>query len=96
MTLVTIPDTDREVELEALPLRSIANLAYYDWSKAKNGVNYAAQPYLVAMMALDSVSDNYGADSGDMVVRYFLSNARTWRGEVAKLVKAELNRRLNA
>lgn len=96
MTLVTIPDTDRQVELEELPLRSVANLAWYDWSKAKNGVNYAAQPYLSAMMALDSHEDNYGADSGDMIVRYFLNNASSWRGEIARTVKAELKRRIGA
>jgi len=30
-------------------------------------------------------------DSGDSIVRYFLSNASTWRGETARRVKKELN-----
>lgn len=93
-TLLTIPNTEREVDLEVQPLRSLANIAWYDWSQGKTGVGFAAKPYLVAMMALESVSDNYGADSGNMIVRYFLSNARSWRGPVAKAIKAELNRRL--
>jgi hypothetical protein len=42
------------------------------------------------MATLDSVNDNYGWDSGKMIVLYFLSNASTWRGETAKRIKAEL------
>lgn len=56
-------------------------------------VNYAAKPYLDAMMSLENVSDdNYGHDSSKSVVLYFLSNAGSWRGEVARRVKAELKR----
>lgn len=68
-------------------LYEIANEIRKDWG-AK--VNFAARPYLDAMATLTSVSDNYGWDSGDMIVRYFLSNASTWRGETAKRIKAEL------
>lgn len=53
-------------------------------------VNYAAVPYLDAMEMLTDISDNYFADSADSVVRYFLSNATSWRGEDARRVKAEL------
>ncbi|MCX6783335.1 MAG: hypothetical protein NTZ20_05125 [Candidatus Levybacteria bacterium] len=69
-------------------LASIAAEIYRDWGAAK--VNYAAKPYLSAMRGMDSINDNYGADSGKSVVLYFLSNAATWRGDVAKRVKAEL------
>ncbi len=93
-SMITIPGSDRQVDLEVQPIRSIANVAWADWSTSKSGVGYAAKPYLAAMMALDSIEDNYGADPGHMIVRYFLSNARSWRGDVAKAVKAELNRRL--
>lgn len=57
-----------------------------DW---KN-VNYAAKPYLDAMACLGSVNEPYYEDSGKSVVLYFLANAGSWRGEVAKAVKAEL------
>jgi hypothetical protein len=50
----------------------------------------AAQPYLAAMASLGAVSDDYGYDSGKSVVLYFLSNAGSWRGLVAKAIKAEL------
>ncbi len=35
----------------------------------------------------------YGADPGSSIVAYFLSNASTWKGPVAKMVKAELRQR---
>ncbi len=57
-----------------------------DWRK----VNFAAVPYLYAMGELESVNHNYGADRGDMIVRYFLSNATSWRGATARRIKAEL------
>lgn len=49
-----------------------------------------AKPYLDAMAQLHSINDVYYFDSADSVVRYFLSNASGWRGEVARRVKAEL------
>lgn len=57
-----------------------------DWRKPYFG----AVPYLQAMQCMDGPSDNFGADSGREIVLYFLSNATTWRGEVAKRIKAEL------
>ena len=68
-------------------LSTIANEIQRDWG---NKVNFAARPYLNAMKGLDSISDNYGHDSGRSVVAYFLGNAGTWRGETAKRIKAEL------
>ena len=53
-------------------------------------VNYAAKPYLEAMGTLSSIDDKYGYESGKSIVRYFLANAGTWRGDVARRVKAEL------
>jgi hypothetical protein len=52
---------------------------------------FGAVPYLNAMTTLDKITDNYGADSGKSVVRYFLANAQTWRGETARRIKKELN-----
>jgi hypothetical protein len=53
-------------------------------------VNFAAKPYLDAMARLDSITDCYGLDSADSIVRYFLSNATSWRGDTARSIKAEL------
>jgi hypothetical protein len=51
---------------------------------------FGAVPYLEAMRSLDSVTDSFGADDAKSVVLYFLSNAKTWRGESARRIKAEL------
>ena len=74
------------------PLYRIAEEAREDWSKqTKNGrVPPAADAYLRPMQTLTSISENYIHDSATSVVMYFLSNAATWRGDVAKRIKAEL------
>ena len=51
---------------------------------------FAAAPYLDAMESLDSVEDMFFFDSGYEIVGRFLSNAKTWKGETAKRIKAEL------
>lgn len=71
----------------ARELSVIAQEIRKDWG-AK--VNYGAVPYLDAMSQLSSINDRFYMDSADSIVRYFLSNASTWRGETAKRVKAEL------
>ena len=68
------------------PLYQIAADIRADWKK----VNFAAEPYLEAMESLDKITDHYYADSAKTIVLYFLSNAGSWRGNVAKSVKAEL------
>jgi hypothetical protein len=67
-------------------LHTIAGDIRQDWTK----VNYAAVPYLTAMAELNSISDNYYADSGRSVVAYFLANAGAWKGPVARAIKKEL------
>ena len=57
-------------------------------------VHFGAKPYLEAMAGLNGINDSYGQDSGREIVMYFLSNAKTWRGEDAKRIKAELNKML--
>ena len=68
------------------PLYTIAADIRSDWKK----VNYAAVPYLDAMQQLNSIDDKFILDSARSIVRYFLSNATTWRGEKAREIKAEL------
>ncbi len=76
----------------ARPLWQVARDVRAHWPK----VSPYAEPYLDAMRALDSLNDWYGLDSAVSIVLYFLSNARTWHGEDAKRVKAELNAMLKA
>jgi hypothetical protein len=73
------------------PIYLIANEIRREWEN----VNYAAQPYLSAMLLLSSVNDSYGYDSASSVIRYFLSNASGFRGEKAKELKNELKSLLN-
>lgn len=76
-------------------IRQIAGLIVMDWKqKSKTGIYFGAKPYLSAMTQMDSVNDNYGMDSGKSIVLYFLSNATTWKGDVARIVKKELNKRV--
>jgi hypothetical protein len=70
------------------PLCEIANEIVNDWGSQH--VYFGAKPYLRAMQSLDKITDRYGEDSAKDVVIYFLSNAKTWRGETARRVKAEL------
>lgn len=53
-------------------------------------VNYAARPYLDAMLQIDGPNDMFYADDARSIVTYFLANATTFRGEKAKALKAEL------
>jgi hypothetical protein len=74
------------------PLYKIAAEIRKDWVK----VPASANAYLIPMMQLNSVDDDYGFDSGRSVVRYFLSNAATWRGPEARRIKEELKRMVGA
>ena len=72
------------------PLYKIAGEIFIQWNK----VNYAALPYLNALLAMDNVKEDYGHDDGRSIVLYFLSNASSFRGEHAKRLKAELKQHL--
>lgn len=67
-------------------IHEIANEITQDWKNPYFG----AKPYLNAMFSLRVISDKYGMDSGHTVVSYFLANAGTYRGEIARRAKAEL------
>lgn len=67
-------------------LTTIAAEIRENWEKP----NYAAKPYLEAMGELDSIDSMYYLDSAREVVLRFLCNAGSWRGPVARRVKAEL------
>lgn len=67
-------------------LREIANEIKQDWSP----VYYGARPYLEAMATLCTIDEAYLCDSGRTIVAYFLANASSWRGPIARRVKAEL------
>ena len=67
-------------------LSTIANDIRKDWAKPYFG----AVPYLDAMETLNTIRDSYYYDDASDIVRYFLANATTWKGETARAIKAEL------
>jgi hypothetical protein len=84
-TGVALPD-----DLSELHLSTLAYAVRADWLNPYFG----AVPYIDAMGCLASVNDDYGCDRGDSIVMYFLSNAGSWRGPIARVVKAELRKRV--
>jgi len=70
----------------------IAKMVVEDW---KN-IPKSAMAYLDPMHIVTTIKDPYYQDNGEYLVRYFLSNATTWRGPVARAVKAKLNQLLKA
>lgn len=84
------------VALPTMKVHQIAHFIYQTWldKNGKGNVNYAAKPYLEALANLENVSDSYGYDNGKNLVLYFLGNAKSYRGEHAELVKAELKKRV--
>lgn len=77
---------DNTTTTTARPLREIAADIRAHWTK----VYFGAVPYLDALASLDKITDRFGLDDAEGIVRYFLSNATSWRGEDARRIKAEL------
>ena len=73
------------------PINRIAHDIMRTWHRPYFG----SVPYLQAMLSLDNIDEDYGADSARSVVLYFLSNATTWRGPDARRLKAELKENLD-
>lgn len=91
--VITITPTlseDFDKWLMGRDLRDIATIISREWKKPYFG----AVPYLQAMDHLRDIKDNYFLDSGESIVSYFLCNANTWKGPIAKAVKNELKRRI--
>lgn len=75
-----------DLKHETRPLCVIAREIVKTWAKP----NFAAVPYLRAMLTLNSIEESYMLDSARSIVNYFLANAGSWRGEDARRIKAEL------
>jgi len=70
--------------------RTISAIAYDIGKEWGAKTNYAARPYLMAMLNLSDIGDSCGYDSARSIILYFLSNASSFRGPRAKELKAEL------
>ena len=73
------------------PIHEIARDIKSNWTN----ISPPALPFLRAMLTLEVINDNYGIESGETIVRYFLCNASTWKGEKARQVKEELRKMLD-
>ena len=78
----------KEENKKVRPLYEIAKEIRNDWGSK---IYFGAKPYLGAMLTLDKITDRYMCDDAKTIVRYFLANACSWRGYVARRVKKELN-----
>jgi hypothetical protein len=72
-------------------LSAIVRLIKIDWQN----MYFGARPYVEAMGRLNTLEDIYGCDSAQSIVRYFLGNAKTWRGDTARAVKQKLHELLH-
>ena len=72
-----------------MPHRSLSDIAAEisaDWMAYHDH----AQPYIDAFSAMRHPTDRFGLGTGSNAIQGFLINAQTWRGPVARRVKAEL------
>lgn len=84
-------------DTEPRKLREIAADIFADWKTMREkGEMHPAWGYADAMRSLDTINDRYYADRADDIVQRFLAEARVWRGETAKAIKAELKALLDA
>lgn len=87
--IVVENEADHREQIQSMTLSELAAMARRDWRK----VYFGAVPYLEVLSSLATIDDSYGADGARTIIIYFLSNASSWRGEVARQVKKELKRR---
>ena len=95
MKATKIITSEEQQVIDLLPKSSLAQIARIirrDW----RGVHYSAEPYLQAMGTLDNLMQCYYHDSGMEIVLRFLCNAGSYRGNIARAVKKELNKRAKA
>ena len=90
MKLTTEQTTELKSALAKMKVCDIARVIQQDWVN----VWFGAVPYLREMHGMITVKDPVFNDDGRSVINYFIGNAKCWRGDVAKLVKDELRRRL--
>lgn len=73
------------------PVYKIAQDILNNWSRP----NYAARPYLAAMLTINNENEQFGHDTAKSIILYFLSNASSYRGPKAKELKNELKTLIN-
>ena len=82
-----------EVTAESLKKLTITEIAETIVETWQPKVHPYAAPYLKAMLRIEDIHEMYFSDDAYGIVLYFLSNAQSYRGDTARLVKAELKAR---
>ena len=77
-------------QVQTRPIHEIAEEIYADHKAQGKTLYFGAVPYVKAMSYLDKYTDMYFEDSAVDVLTYGVSNLSTWRGPVARRVKAEI------
>ena len=76
-----------EYDLKNMRLSQISDLIYRNW----NNMPLNAYRYVEAMFQLDNINESFNNETGVEIISYFLANAKSWQGDVAKDVKQYLN-----
>lgn len=85
------PSGSKESSLQVTASRPIYEIAAdirREWGPSN--VNYAAKPYLDAMLQLSDMNSRFYEDDAKTILAYFLSNAGSFRGGRAKELKDEI------
>lgn len=93
-----LTDNDR-VDLRQIPLTKLMWTCSYDYGQRDRTPSVHLAPYLEALTSLDSTADfdtQYMAEKVGEIIPYFLNNAQSWRGPVARSIKKELTERHKA
>ncbi|MEO5348895.1 MAG: hypothetical protein H7836_04540 [Magnetococcus sp. YQC-3] len=75
------------MDLQNKSINQLGAIVAKEWVKPYFG----AVPYIKALQQIND--GKYLFEDEKTIVIYFLSNARTWKGDIAKEVKQELKRR---
>ena len=84
------------VDLTTLSFGEIADIIKKDWGAGLTKKYGYYDNYVAPLYSINSLNDMYYFDTAFSVVSYALANYGTWKGETAKAIKKELNRRLKA
>jgi len=86
------PETAKKIKSGNIEI--LANMIRRDLRAQGKDIPFGAKPYLDAMSRMSDINEMYGADSGKSVVAYALSNLASYKGPVARAIKAELKARM--
>lgn len=81
-------------QLKGMTLGEIASVIYADHQSMNKKLYFGAVPYVAALRTLNTIDDHYIMEDGRTIVVYTLCNLSTYKGETARLIKAELKNRL--